>query len=105
MNRLVAQLGDDIKRDIKILQLTRNKSLERLLEFVETRIEGNVLLFIENKILKRTNYHEKTECAEKLKSMVGSSLTKVYSLSHNPLRQYGDFITHKLEVIPCKLCL
>ena len=52
MNRLAAQLDDDIKRDIKILQLTRNKSLERLLEFVETRIEGNVLLFIENKILK-----------------------------------------------------
>ena len=38
------QLDEGIRRDVKILQLTGNKNLEKLLELVDDKLLGNPLL-------------------------------------------------------------
>ena len=44
INHVMAQLDEEIRRDVKILQLTGNKNLERLLELVDDKLSGNPLL-------------------------------------------------------------
>ena len=43
MNHVVSNLEDDLRQDAKVFQLTENKSLENLLEFIVTKMEGNAL--------------------------------------------------------------
>ena len=44
INHVMPQLDEEIRRDVKILQLTGNKNLERLLELVDDKLSGNPLL-------------------------------------------------------------
>ena len=43
MNHVVSNLEDDLRQDAKVFQLTENKSLENLLEFIVTKMEGNAI--------------------------------------------------------------
>ena len=43
MNHVISNLEEDMRQDAKIFQLSGNKSLENLLEFVVTKMEGNSL--------------------------------------------------------------
>ena len=43
INHVVSNLEEDMRQDAKVFQLTGNKSLENLLEFIVTKFEGNTL--------------------------------------------------------------
>ena len=43
INHVISNLDDDIRQEAKIFQLSGNKSLENLLEFINTKMEGNNL--------------------------------------------------------------
>ena len=44
INHVISQLDDETRREVKILQLAGNKSLERLLELTDDKLSGNPLL-------------------------------------------------------------
>ena len=44
INHVIAQLDEQVRQDVKVLQLAGNKSLERLLELANDRLSGNSLL-------------------------------------------------------------
>ena len=43
INHVIAQLDEQVRQDVKMLQLAGNKSLERLLEVVNDKLSGNPL--------------------------------------------------------------
>lgn len=55
LNHVTGSLEDNIKKDVTILQLTGNKSLENLLELVSSKMEGNFLAVSETKLVKNSS--------------------------------------------------
>ena len=43
INHVIAQLDEQVRQDVKMLQLAGNKSLERLLDLVNNKLSGNPL--------------------------------------------------------------
>ena len=43
INHVIAQLDEQVRQDVKMLQLKGNKSLESLLELVNDKLSGNPL--------------------------------------------------------------
>lgn len=43
INHVVSNLEEDMRQEGKVFQLTGNKSLENVLEFIVTKMEGNTL--------------------------------------------------------------
>ena len=43
INHVITQLDEQIRQDVKMLQLAGNKSLERLLDLVNNKLSGNPL--------------------------------------------------------------
>ena len=41
INHVITQLDEQVRQDVKMLQLAGNKSLERLLELVNNKLSGN----------------------------------------------------------------
>ena len=43
INHVITQLDEQVRQDVKMLQLAGNKSLERLLDLVNNKLSGNPL--------------------------------------------------------------
>ena len=43
INHVITQLDEQVRQDVKMLQLAGNKSLERLLNLVNNKLSGNPL--------------------------------------------------------------
>ena len=43
INHVITQLDEQVRQDVKMLQLAGNKSLERLLDLVNNKLRGNPL--------------------------------------------------------------
>ena len=46
LNHVIAQLDEQVRKDVKMLQLAGNKSLERLLELVNDKLNGNRVVLV-----------------------------------------------------------
>ena len=46
LNHVIAQLDERVRKDVKMLQLAGNKSLERLLELVNDKLNGNRVVLV-----------------------------------------------------------
>ena len=46
LNHDIAQLDERVRKDVKMLQLAGNKSLERLLELVNDKLNGNPVVLV-----------------------------------------------------------
>ena len=46
INHVIAQLDEQVRQDVKKLQLAGNKSLERLLELVNDKLNGNRVVLV-----------------------------------------------------------
>ena len=46
LNHVIAQLDERVRKDVKMLQLAGNKSLERLVELVNDKLNGNRVVLV-----------------------------------------------------------
>ena len=76
----MAQIDEEIRCDVKILQLTGNKNLERLLELVDDKLSGNPLLC--NNSLK-VSAVEKDDKFSKIVNFIDVLSVKVDALSRD----------------------
>ena len=76
--QIVNGLSEEIRSQSKILQLTRNKSLECLLELVEDKLSGN-MLFVNSSTVRDKNNAPKVESDRitRLEQMFETLLKKI----------------------------
>ena len=76
----MAQLDEGVRHDVKLLQITGNKSLERLLELVEDKLSGgNPLLAVVTNAVKLSV--GESARLDKIKSLIDKLALKFDALS------------------------
>ena len=68
INHVIAQLDEQVRQDVKKLQLAGNKSLERLLELVNDKLSGNPLFsnFVQVSATEHSSLDKMESLLEKL---------------------------------------
>ena len=86
--QIVNGFSEEIRSQSKILQLTRNKSLECLLELVEDKLSGN-MLFVNSSTVREKNSASKVENDRitKLEQMFETLLKKVDNIDKSESKQ------------------
>ena len=76
INHVIAQLDEQVRQDVKMLQLAGNKSLKRLLELVNDKLSGNPLFsnYVQVSAAEHSRFH-------KMKSLIEKLAVKVDTLS------------------------
>ena len=77
INHVIAQLDEQVRQDVKVLQLAGNRSLERLLELANDRLSGNSLLgnYVQVSAAEHSRLDNMDSLIEKLAVKVDSLLT------------------------------
>ena len=77
INHVIAQLDEQVRQDVKVLQLAGNRSLERLLELANDRLSGNSLLgnYVQVSAAEHSSLDNMESLIEKLAVKVDSLLT------------------------------
>ena len=77
INHVIAQLDEQVRQDVKMLQLAGNKSLEHLLELVNDKLSGNSLLsnYVQVSAAEHSRLDNTESPIEKLAVKVDSLLT------------------------------